>query len=195
MSVASSQAQNRYSGVFFILLWIFATMGGFVVSLLIVEVGEAPDMRIGEAAIGGLAIALPQSCILRKTISPVKWVLSTFFIWSLIAAIGIGALGWSVSTTDFIPQRIFSGIISGGIGGLMMGLAQWSLAIPPSLSSAWQWIFVNSAAWAVALPIGSTLGIFFRQMSQLYLGEVIGLAVTWIIVAVVTGISAEKVLT
>lgn len=39
----------------FIFLWTFATFGGFLLSLLFIEVGDKPDIGLVEAAIGGLA--------------------------------------------------------------------------------------------------------------------------------------------
>ena len=174
--------------------WVFATLLGFSCSLLMIEISEKPDMDIIEALIGSLFISLPQSYILRKTISPVSWVLSTVFSWLVIAAIGVGVLGWTVTTADFFPTRIFAGIIAGGIGGLLIGISQWWLAIPPSFPSAWKWVFVNIISWMIAIPIGSTVGLFLYRITNLFLAEVVGLAITWLLVAIFTGISAERIM-
>jgi hypothetical protein len=174
--------------------WAFATLLGFSFSLLMIEISEKPDMDIIEALIGSLSISLPQSYILRKTISSVSWVLATIFSWLIIAAIGVGVLGWTVTTADFLPTRIFVGIIAGGIGGLLIGISQWWLAIPPSFSSAWKWVFVNIISWMIAIPIGSTVGLFLHRITNLFLGEVAGLAITWLLVAIFTGISAERIM-
>jgi hypothetical protein len=179
----------------FILLWIFATLSGFIFSLLFVEVGEKPDIGILQAIIGSGAIALPQSCILKKyKISSCRWVISTLLTWAVITAVGVGALGWVVPTTGVISLRLVWGSISGGIGGLAAGLAQWWLAISPSLPSAWQWIFVSSFSWALAVPTGTVIGVFLRRHTQLFLGEVVGLAITWLVVAILTGVSVYKLL-
>lgn len=178
----------------FILKWVFATLLGFSFSLLMIEISEKPDMDIIEALIGSLFISLPQSYILRKTISPVSWVLSTIFPWLIITAIGVGVLGWTVTTADFLPTRIIAGIITGGIGGLLIGTSQWWLAIPSSFSSAWKWVFVNIISWMIAIPIGSTVGLFLHRITNLFLAEVVGLAITWLLVAIFTGISAKRIM-
>jgi tetrahydromethanopterin S-methyltransferase subunit F len=186
--------KTKYRTLNFILKWIFATLLGFSLSLLMIEISEKPDMDIIEALIGSLSISLPQSYILRKTISPLSWVLSTVFAWLIIAAIGVDVLGWTVTTADFLPPRIFAGIIAGGIGGLLIGISQWWLAIPPSFSSAWKWVFVNIISWMIAIPIGSTAGLFLHRITNVFLGEVAGLAITWLLVAIFTGISAERIM-
>lgn len=178
----------------FVLLWVWATLSGFLLSLLFVEVGEKPDISILEAIIGGLAIASPQSCILKQYVSSCQWVLSTLLAWALISAVGIGAIGWIVPTTDVISLRLLYGSISGGIGGLAIGLAQWGLAISPSVPSAWQWIFISAISWAIAVPTGAVIGGYLYRLTDLFLGEVVGLAITWFLVAILTGVSAYKLL-
>ncbi|MTJ51081.1 hypothetical protein [Dolichospermum sp. UHCC 0259] len=178
----------------FTLKWVFVTFLGFLLSLLIIEISEKPDMSVLEAAIGSLTISIPQSYLLRRTVSPGQWVLSTLFSWVIIAAIGVGVLGWTVTTSAFLPARIFLGIIVGGIGGLFIGVSQWWLAIPPSFSSAWKWVFVNVISWMIAIPIGSTVGLLLHRITNLFLGEVVGLAITWLLVATLTGISAVRII-
>jgi hypothetical protein len=39
----------------FALLWTLATFSGFLLSLLLIEIGEKPDIGVLEAAIGGFA--------------------------------------------------------------------------------------------------------------------------------------------
>ncbi|MDZ8224159.1 hypothetical protein [Nostoc sp. ChiVER01] len=173
----------------FLLLWTFATFGGFLLSLLFIEVGDKPDIGVVEAAIGGFAIALPQGCLLKEPIYCIRWILSSLLGWSIITAIGIGAVGWIVPSTQIFPARILSGAIYGALGGLGIGLAQL-LAIPHH--NAWRWIFVSSASWAVAVPIGSVVGMILHRLMQLFLGEVMGLAITWLLVGILTGINAHK---
>ncbi|MFM2062802.1 MAG: hypothetical protein RLZZ507_2472 [Cyanobacteriota bacterium] len=178
----------------FTLLWSFTTLGSFVLSLFLIEIGEKPEVGVLEAVIGGFAIALPQSYLLRQTILPLSWIISTMLGWVLITVMGVGAVGWFVLSTEFLYYRIFFGIISGGIGGLVIGLAQWWLAVPSSVSWGWCWMFLSCANWAIALSIGSFIGIFLRRFTQLFLGEVVGLAITWLIVGIFTGISAYRLL-
>lgn len=177
----------------FLLLWTVATVGSFLVSLFWIEIGEQSDVGVIQAALGGLAIALPQSFILRETIFCVKWVVSTLLAWILLTAIGVGAMGWVVPDTESLPTRLLFGTTYGAISGFVIGLAQWT-AVRQPLPLAWQWIFISSASWAVAVPIGSTMGMVLRRLTRLFLGEVLGLAFTWLVVAILTGINAYKLL-
>lgn len=61
----------------FTLQWTIATLSGFLVSLLFIEIGEKPDLGILQAMIGGLAIALAQTIMLTNTSFYLKWVLFT----------------------------------------------------------------------------------------------------------------------
>ncbi|BAB76970.1 hypothetical protein ACN23B_26425 [Anabaena sp. FACHB-709] len=175
----------------FILLWTIATFGGFLGSLFWVEVGEQSEIGIVQAAIGGLAIAIPQSLILRENIFIFRWVSFTLAAWVIITAIGIGAIGWVVPSGEFLPLRLLYGAKIGVVGGLSLGIAQW-LAIRQPISWTWQWILVNSFSWAIAIPIGTTIGFILRRLTHLFLGEVAGLAITWLVVAILTGINAYR---
>jgi hypothetical protein len=177
----------------FILQWIFATFSGFLLSLLLIEVGEKSDIGVLQAVIGSLAVAISQSLILRQPMLSLKWVLCTLLGWVAITAMGIGAIGWIVPTTEQLPVRIFSGLISGAIGGFCIGFAQWLVIYQP-VPSAWRWILISAGSWSVAIPIGSAVGSILRQFTQLFLGEILGLAITWLVVAILTGINAYKLL-
>ncbi|QLE58602.1 hypothetical protein [Nostoc sp. TCL26-01] len=175
----------------FLLLWIFATFGGFVVSLFWVEIGEQSEIGAISAAVGGLAIALPQSLILRDTIFTLKWILFTPIAWVILTILGVGAVGWIVPNSELLPLRLLYSVTSGIVGGFGIGTAQW-LAIRQPKSWAWQWILVNSLTWALAIPIGSTVGFLLHRLTQLFVGEILGLAITWLIVAILTGINAYQ---
>lgn len=177
----------------FTLQWTIATFSGFLVSLLLIEIGEKPDLGVLQALIGGLAIASAQSIMLRHTKFYGKWILFTIVGWMAIAIFGVGVLGWTVPTTEVLPQRILWGAFYGAVGGFGIGLAQW-LAISKLVPLAWRWIFISAVSWAIAIPIGSILGIVLRQLTQKFLGEVIGLAISWLVVAILTGMNAYKLL-
>lgn len=177
----------------FLWRWTLATISGFLLSLLVIEIGEKPDVTWFGAAMGGLAIALSQSVILRRPIFSWRWVLSSLLGWAIITATGIGAVGWIVPTTPFLPLRLLSGAFDGAIGGFVIGFCQW-LAIYPQNHSAWPWILISAASWSVAIPVGSTVGFILHYFTQLFLGEVVGLAITWLVVAILTGINAYKLL-
>ncbi|MGI8502066.1 MAG: hypothetical protein ACR2LR_13150 [Hassallia sp.] len=67
------------------------------------------------------------------------------------------------------------------------------LAIFKSVPSAWRWILISSVSWAIAVPVGSIIGMFLHRLLRLFFGEVVGLAITWLLVALITGINAYKV--
>ncbi|MGI2902218.1 hypothetical protein [Tolypothrix sp. VBCCA 56010] len=176
----------------FTLLWTVTTFSGFLLSLLFVEIGEKADVGILQAAIGSSAIALPQSLILRQRIFSKMWVLSTVFGWIVITAISVGAMGWIVSTSQFLAFRVVYGSVYAAIGGFVIGFFQW-LAISPSVPSAWRWIFISSFSWAIAIPVGSIFGMLLYRLSRVFLGEIVGLAISWLLVAIITGINADKI--
>ena len=178
----------------FISLWISATVGGFLLSLLLIEIGEKSDIGMIEAVIGGLAIALPQSYIIRKSVFSIRWLFSSLLGWAMIAVIGVGAVGWIVPTIELLPVRLLSGAASGAIGGFGIGLAQSWLAIPQTNPLRWQWVFISAVSWGIAVPVGSALGMLLRYWTQLFLGEVVGLLITWLVVAILTGVNAYKIL-
>lgn len=181
------------AGFSFTLQWVIATVGGFVLSLCWVEVGERPDVGVAQASLGGLAIALPQSLIIRHGVFSRRWVFATLLAWMTITAMGVGAVGWVVPSTQSYPLRLLWGTTLGTIGGFIIGLAQWT-AIRKSVAFSWQWIFISAISWAIAVPIGSILGIILLRLTKLFLGEVVGLAITWIVVAIFTGINAYRLL-
>ncbi len=177
----------------FIWRWTIATLSGFLLSLFVIEIGEKQDISVFQAAFGGLAIALSQSLILRQPIFSYQWVLSSLLGWAIITATGIGAVGWIISTTQVWPVRLLWGAFDGAIAGFGIGFAQW-LAIYQQMPSAWRWIFISAASWFVAVPVGSAVGSILHHFTQLFLGEVVGLVITWLVVAILTGINAYKLL-
>ncbi|MBE9004937.1 hypothetical protein IQ259_07780 [Fortiea sp. LEGE XX443] len=177
----------------FTLQWAIVTVGGFLVSLFWIEVGEKPDVGVAQASLGGFAIAFPQSLMIRHHILSGRWMLATLLAWATITAIGVGAVGWIVPSTQIFPMRILWGTTLGTVGGFVIGLAQWT-AIRQSVALAWQWMFISAISWAIAVPIGSTVGIVLLRSTRLFLGEVAGLGITWLIVAVLTGINAYRLL-
>lgn len=178
-------AKTQFS---FTLQWAIATFSGFLVSLLFIEIGEKPDVGILQAFIGSLAIASAQMLILKHTGFAVRWFFFTVSAWVAIALTGVGVLGWYVPNTEFFPLRILDGAFYGAWGGLLIGIAQW-LAIYQYIPLAWRWIFMSAVSWAIALAIGSAIGIILRQISEIFLGEVIGLAIAWFAVAIFTGMN------
>jgi hypothetical protein len=179
------------TGLGFTVQWIIATFGGFLLSLLLIEIGEKPDIGILHALIGGLAIALPQAAVIRHPTLSIWWIWSSILGWTVITATGVGAVGWTAIANDSIPMRVLYGTIMGGIAGFALGIFQW-MAIRQEHPSAWQWIQISNITWAIAVPVGSIVGFVLHSLTQYFLGEVIGLTITWLIVATITGIYAYK---
>ncbi len=178
--------------ILFILLWTVLTGCSFGLSLLLIEVGYKQDVEILTAVLGGLIIASAQALIFRKSILFASlWVLSSFVAWGIICASGIGALGWFVINTPSIYFRIVYGLIFGGLGGLGVGFVQW-LVIRQYLPSAWRWILVSCICWGIGLAIGSSFGLILYRLTQLFISEVIGLALTWTIVAALSAIEVYR---
>ncbi len=177
----------------FTLQWAIATFGGFLLSLLLIEIGEKPDINVLQGAVGGLLVALPQAFILRGRLkNPWLWVWSSLAGWVFVTTAGIGAVGWMVLSTQVLLLRVVYGVILGAIAGFSMGLAHW-FAIQQHSPLALQWVLISSVSWALGVGIGSTVGGLLYHLTQLFLGEVVGLAVTWFVVAVFTGVYGGKI--
>lgn len=180
-------------GFCFWLQWVLVTLVGFLVSLYWVEVGESPEVRAIEGAIGGAAIGLAQWFVLRQLFSPTwGWVLASIVSWSLIGSSGLGAVGWSTPTVMSIPLRAIYGAMDGAVVGTLFGVAQ-GLVLNDHIYRAWRWILANTVAWAIGLACGWTLGAVLHSATGLFLGEVVGLALGWIVVAAITGVALRHV--
>ena len=178
--------------ILFIFLWTVLTGGSFGLSLMLIEVGYKQDVEILAAVLGGLIIASAQALMFRKSILFASlWVLSSFVGWGIIAASGIGALGWFVINTQSIYFRVIYGFIFGALGGLGVGFVQW-LAIRQYLPSAWRWILVSCMCWSIGFAVGSSFGLILYRLTQLFIGEVIGLALTWTIVGALSAIEVYR---
>jgi hypothetical protein len=177
----------------FWLQWVLVTIVGFLVSLYWVEVGESPDLRGIEGAIGGAAIGLAQWFVLRQQFSKAwGWVLASIVSWGLIGGSGLGALGWMAPTVMSIPLRMLYGAMNGAVVGTLFGVAQ-GLVFNKQIYKAWPWILANTLGWAIGLALGWALGAVLRGFTGLFLGEVVGLTLTWLVVAVITGVALRHV--
>ncbi len=176
-------------GCGFWLQWVLVTIIGFLVSLYWVEVGERPDIRAVEGAIGGAVIGLAQWLVLRQRFSQAWWwVLASLVSWGLMGGSGFGAVGWVAPRTLSIPLRVAFGVVNGAIVGGLMGMAQW-LVLSKQIPKAWRWILANIVAWAIGLTLGWTIGAVLRLVTGIFLGEVVGLALGWVAVAAITGVA------
>ncbi|HEY9665764.1 MAG TPA: hypothetical protein V6C91_03120 [Coleofasciculaceae cyanobacterium] len=173
--------------------WVLVTFLGFLVSLYWIEVGEKPDIRIIEAAIGGVAIGLAQWFVLRQKFFYAEWwIVASFVSWSFLESSGIGAIGWVAPRTLSIPIRIIFGVVTGAQVGALMGVAQW-LVLWKQVENAWRWILASTVSWALALALGWMVGGVLRLVTGIFLAEVVGLALVWILVGVMTGVTLCRV--
>lgn len=168
--------------------WVIVTMAGFLLSLLWVEVGERPDVNWFVGVIGGLSIGCGQWFVLRHHIyHPWRWICVSAIAWCLLGLSPIGAIGWMAPTTLNLFLRLFYGSLEGAKVGISLGLWQWWV-LRDSVFLGWRWIVASVLCWTVALPIGWGLGGILRDLTGFFLGDVIGLTLTWAIVAGLTGV-------
>ncbi len=189
-----SQIKIRQIGLGLWWRWLIATWGGFVTSLFWIEIGERPDLGIIEGIIGSMAIATPQYLILKPYIYQASWwIFATVISWGLIWLSGLGLVGWIAPQTLQLSLRFLYGIVNGAQLGLCLGIGQW-LILKQHIPHAQKWIWVSVLSWAVGLSIGWTIGGVFRQFTHLFIGDVFGLAVTWLIVGGMTGYALMRLL-
>ncbi len=179
-------------GYGFWLQWVLVTFVGFLLSLYWVEIGERSDISAVEGAIGGDVIGLAQWLVLRQQFSQAWWwVLASIVSWGLLAASGIGALGWVAPRTTYIPLRLVYGILNGIIIGAFLGVAQW-FVLNKQVKIGWQWVLVSTIGWAIGLTLGWVLGGVLRYFTGIFLAEIVGLTLGWVIVAAITGFALWK---
>jgi hypothetical protein len=159
-------AKLKKVGYGFWFQWVLVTMLGFMVSLHWIEIGTRPELGSLEGAVGG----------------------------SLLGFLGIGALGW-VAPRDMVDifLRAVWGLIEGMKVGFVIGGLQW-LVLRGQVPNAWRWIVASMLGWAVGLGAGWTVGAILRMRTGLFLGEVLGLTVTWAVMAAVTGVCLIELL-
>lgn len=172
--------------------WWVLTSFGYLLSLFFVEVGERPDLGPIQAAIGGSIIGLLQALMLGQSFSLAwRWILACALGWGILAGSGIGAMGWVAPRTDILSIRFVSGLVLGEVCGLVLGILQW-LALRSRLRGSWRWICLNPLCWAISLSLGWTIGGLLRSRFQLFLSEVVGLGITWVLVGATTGLALVK---
>ncbi|HEY9598049.1 MAG TPA: hypothetical protein V6D33_10295 [Cyanophyceae cyanobacterium] len=173
----------------FIFQWIFVTFIGFLVSLYWVEIGEQADIWIIESAVGGAVIGSAQWFAIAKRISQAGWwILACVVGWVLLGSSGIGAFGWVAPNTSYIPFRIAAGIVGGIQVGIVLGIAQW-FVLRTQFSQAWQWVVASCGGWAAGLACAWGIGGILRGVTRLFLGDVVGLVLGWMVVAAITGLA------
>ncbi|MEA5508583.1 hypothetical protein VB715_02280 [Crocosphaera sp. UHCC 0190] len=179
---------------FYWLQWTVVTLAGFLLSLIWLEIGEPPDLGTLQGTIGGTIIGLSQALILSRWLPQAwLWILATLIAWGLLAGSQFGAIGWVAPRTDLITVRLTMGIILGGMTGLWVGFWQW-LVIKQAFDQSYRWILMSGFSWAVGLSLGWIIGGFLRSVTHLFLGEVVGLAIAWMLVGLQTGLTLALLL-
>jgi len=59
------------------------------------------------------------------------------------------------------------------------------MVYPQTAEKAWVWILTRHTGWGVGLAIGWSLGGILRLKSHLFLSELVGLTLAWVVVAAV----------
>ncbi len=174
--------------------WTGVTLIGFLCSWVWVEIGELPDLNILQAMIGATMIGFFQALSLSRFLANAwLWILSTFISWSLMAGTSLGVVGWFAPRTELIMVRLITGLTLGSIAGIWVGFWQW-LILKSELLQSYLWILFSSISWSLGLSIGWIVGGILRSITHLFLGEVIGLIVVWVLVGMQTGIALSYLL-
>lgn len=114
------------------------------------------------------------------------WLFACIIGWGLMTGSGIGAIGWVAPRTNIILLRTIYGFIFGSLAGILVGTMQW-LALRSLVRAAWWWLIASPLCWGVALALGWTVAGWLRLETNLFLFEVVGLAVTWLVVGATIG--------
>lgn len=180
--------------LWFWLQWNLVTIAAFILSLGIIEIGEIRELKSWEGVIGGAIIGFAQSIVLNQRLSQAwLWGVASLLSWGLLTVSNIGAMGWVAPSTSILGLRCIYGLLWGGIGGLGLGITQW-LILYDEIPQAWRWLLASPISWGISLALGWTIGGALRLTTGLFLGEVVGLGVTWVISSMMTGFSLVSLL-
>lgn len=172
----------------FWLQWILVTLGAFLISLCLIEVDVRPHIKATEGIIGGASVGLAQGMVLEqrsKNIAP-WWTLMSIVSWGLIGASHFGAIGWMVPRTLRLEPRIIFGLLNGLQVGALLGVGQW-LVLRQRCKKALILLPIVAISWAIALVLGWSVGGVLRQSTRLFLSELVGLAVAWVVSSAIAG--------
>ncbi len=179
----------------FWLAWVVATLLGFGISLFIVEIGEQPQSGPVQGFLGGICVGAAQALVLRDRLyGAQRWLWGCTLVWSLLGLTSIGAIGWFAPRSSFLAVRLVFGLLFGASGGVLLGVVQW-VVLRGQVRLARLWLALSPLTWSVSLALGWTLGGWLRQQSNLFLSEAIGLGLTWLLVAAITGWALMGMLT
>lgn len=174
--------------------WTIHTLMGFLLSLLLIEIGERPDIGVLEGLIGGTIIGILQWMVLRPHLKQSGWWIAISAIsWGIMGWSGLGAVGWIAPRTLNISVRLLYGFWEGAKVGFVLGVGQYVL-LSHQVPQAWRWILASVLDWAIALACGWALGGLLRLQFRQFLGDVIGLGCAWLLVGGLTGFALTLLL-
>ncbi len=177
----------------FWLQWILATLAAFLVSLCLIEIDVRPHIKATEGLIGGAIVGLAQGMILEqrsKNIAP-WWALMSIVSWGLIGASNLGAIGWMAPRTLRLEPRVIFGLLNGLQAGALLGIGQW-LVLRQRCKKTLLWIPIVTVSWTIGLVLGWSVGGILRQVTRLFLGELVGLAVAWVTSSAIAGFALVR---
>ena len=174
--------------------WTALTWLAFLLSLLLVEVGERSSAFWADGLLGGGLVGLAQWRMLPAELrGGYRWVIASLLGWGVLALSPVGAVGWIAPDSPDPWLRGLLGILYGAGAGLVLGGSQWAV-LRRRVAQAWRWIPLSAGIWAVAIALGWLVGGHLRATSHLFVSEVIGLVVAWGIVAALTGLALVQLL-
>lgn len=190
------QPPTQRPGCFFVIGWMIATVLGFILSLSMLVVGERPDLGLQQGFLGGSVVGLLQGLVLiRYRFRGGWWIVATALAWGIAGASSIGVVGWFAPRgLTILSSRLIYGAISGLKIGLIAGFVQWlSLRLTlPKFSISW--IAWNTVAWMVGLASGWAIGGVLRRITNLFISELFGLTLAWLIVGLIGGVALSHLL-
>ena len=177
----------------FWLQWVLVTLTGFLISLCLIEVDVRPHIKVTEGLIGGAIVGLAQGMILEQRSKNIAfwWALMSIVSWGLIGASNLGAIGWMAPRTLHLEPRVIFGLLNGLQVGALLGFGQW-LVLRPRCKKALIFIPIVTASWAIGLVLGWGIGGVMRQVTRLFLGELVGLAVAWVTSSAIAGFALMR---
>ena len=185
-------------GCIFLPSWTMATLAGFILSLSVLVVGERADLGLWHGIIGGGIVGLLQGLVLvcyGYVLGGSWWIIANFLAWGIAGASTLGVVGWFAPQGEMaLLSRLIYGAFDGLKLGILTGFAQWvALRRTISTFSGW-WITWNTLAWMLGLACGWAIAGILRQLTNLFIGEVIGLVVAWLIVGLIGGLALSLLL-
>ncbi len=177
----------------FWLQWVLVTLTGFLISLCLIEVDVRPHIKVTEGLIGGAIVGLAQGMILEQRSKNIAfwWALMSIVSWGLIGASNLGAIGWMAPRTLYLEPRVIFGLLNGLQVGALLGFGQW-LVLRPRWEKALIFIPIVTASWAIGLILGWGIGGVLRQVTRLFLGELVGLAIAWVASSAIAGFALVR---